>query len=142
MPQIEQYYNEAFGDFRRIEIGFAATAEQQDICMKMYSYISGISALPWHEISFLGHGHTIPCDVIDGFSAVWLLNSRLLPEIAAPSYPDFMENKVNLLWVIPLKQREYEMIKELGTEEVLSWIEKDIQKLPIFDGSGKIENYI
>ncbi len=137
MPRTEQYYNEEASDYRRIELGFAATEEQQDICMKMYSFISSISALPWNEISFLGHGHTIPCNAIEGFSAVWLLNSRLIPEIAAPDYKDFMGDKINLLWVIPLKQEEYESVMELGVEEVLQRMGEKANKLHIFDGQGK-----
>lgn len=137
MPQVEQYYNEEASDFRRIEIGFAASAAQQDICMKMYSFISAISALPWNEISFLGHGHTIPCDGIEGFSAVWLLNSRLIPEIAAPDYVDFMGDKINQLWVVPLKQEEYETVRELGVDEVLKRMGEDVKRIHIFDGQGK-----
>ncbi|MDE7224098.1 MAG: suppressor of fused domain protein [Acetatifactor sp.] len=142
MPQVEQYFQEETSDFRRIELGFAAAEAQSDICTKMYSYISSISRIPWHEISFLGHGHTIPCEAIEGFAAVWLLDSRLLPQIAAPAYPDFVGDKINLLWVVPLKEEEFRKLKEIGTEETLKRLEGQLEELPVFDGSGKLLNYI
>ena len=137
MPQVEQYFQEETSDFRRIELGFAATETQSDICTKMYSYISSISNIPWREISFLGHGHTIPCNVIEGFSAVWLLDSRLLPQIAAPVYPDFMGDKINLLWLVPLKEEEFEKLKEIGTDEALKLLKGWEGELAVFNGTGK-----
>ena len=138
MPQVEQYFQEEADDFRRMEVGFAACAEKQDICIKMYSFMSSIASLPWNEISFLSHGHTIPCDIIEGFQAVWMLDSRLLPQIEAPQYPDFMRDKINLLWIVPVTEQEYEMIKELGTEEILEQLEENIKGIHIFDGKGKL----
>ena len=138
MPQVEQYFQEETSDFRRIELGFAASEEQKDICMKMYSYIAAVSRIPWQEISFLGHGHTIPCDAIEGFSAVWLLDSRLLPQIAAPVYPDFMGDKINLLWLVPLREDEFRKLKEIGTGDALKLLEGRLEDLNVFDGSGKL----
>lgn len=136
MPKAEQYFGEETPDYRRIELGFAATEEQQEVCMKMYSLLSGISSLPWDEVSFLGHGHTVPCGAIEGFAAVWLLDARLLPQIDAPSYPDFMGEKINLLWSVPLTQQEYEIIREIGTEQMLQRLEGRLDKIHIFDGRG------
>lgn len=138
MPQVEQYFQEETPDFRRIELGFAAAETQKDICMKMYSYLSLISCIPWREISFLGHGHTIPCEAIEGFSAVWLLDSRLLPQIAAPVYPDFMGDKINLLWAVPIKEDEFRKLKAIGTEEALKLLEGCLKELPVFGGAGKL----
>lgn len=137
MPQVEQYFQEEASDFRRIELGFAATEAQSGGCMKMYSYLSAISNIPWRDISFLGHGHTIPCDAIEGFSAVWLLDSRLLPQIPAPSYPDFMGDRINLLWAVPLKEAEFGRLKEMGTEEALKRLERDLTEIHIFNGVEK-----
>lgn len=138
MPQVEQYFQGEVSDYRRIELGFAAVEGQSDICQKMYSYIAAQSCLPWQEITFLGHGHTIPCDMIEGFSAVWLLNSRFLPQIAAPVYPDCMGDRINLLWAVPLKKEEFETLQEIGTEEALKLLEGQLQTLHVFDGTGKL----
>lgn len=144
MPQVEQYFQEETSNFRRIELGFAATEAQSGVCTKMYAYISSISRIPWRDISFLGHGHTIPLPSggIEGFSAVWLLDSRLLPQIAAPVYPDFMGDKINLLWLVPLKEEEFVKLKEIGTEEALKLLEGQEKELPVFDGDGKLSQLL
>lgn len=144
MPQVEQYFQEETPDFRRIELGFAASEAQSGVCMKMYAYISSISRIPWRDISFLGHGHTIPLPSggIEGFSAVWLLDSRLLPQIDAPVYPDFMGDKINLLWLVPLKEEEFVKIKEIGTEEALKLLAGQEKELPVFDGAGKLSQLL
>lgn len=139
MPRVEQYYEEEPENYRRIELGFAATEEQQEVCMKMYSYLSSISNMPWNEVSFLGHGHTIPCDVIEGFAAIWLINTRLIPQINAPQYPAFRGECINLLWAVPLKQDEYDWIcgLEEGISAALKQIKVPIERLVIYDGNGK-----
>lgn len=85
------------------------------------------------------HGHTIPCDTMEGFSAVWLLNSRLLPRIAAPVYPDFWGGKFNLLWMVLLREGEFKKLKEIGTEAALKRLEGRLETLPVFDGVGKMK---
>ena len=75
--------------------------------------------------------------MIEGFSAVWLLDSRLLPQVAAPVYPDFMGDKINLLWLVPLKEEEFEKLKEIGTEEALKLLKGREGELAVFDGTGK-----
>lgn len=85
------------------------------------------------------HGHTIPCDAMEGFSAVWLLNSRLLPRIAAPVYPDFWGGKFNLLWMVLLREGEFKKLKEIGTEAALKRLEGRLETLPVFDGVGKMK---
>ena len=143
MPQVEQYFQEETSDFRRIELGFAASEAQSGVCTKMYAYITSISRIPWRDISFLGHGHTIPLPSggIEGFSAVWLLDSRLLPQIDAPVYPDFMGDKINLLWLVPLKEEEFVKLKEIGTEKALELLEGHEKELSIFDGAGKLSQF-
>ena len=69
---------------------------------------------------------------------MWLLNSRLLPQIAAPLYPDYMGEKINLLWIVPLKEEELRKLKEIGTEEALKQLEGRLEELPVFDGTGKL----
>ncbi len=125
MPKIEQYYQDESSGFRRIELGFASSGCEKEEQMRMYSFLSSLTALPWQEISWLGHGHTIPCSAQEGYSAVWLLNPRLVPEIPAPVYREFMGEPVNLLWAVPLREEEYERVRERGTEELLEeWADR------------------
>lgn len=143
MPKIEQYYQyaEEPEKYRRIELGFAATEEKEEVCMKMYSYLSGISNIPWEEISFLAHGHTVPCSAIEGFAAVWLMNAAMLPQINAPRYPAFRGDRINLLWAVPIRQDEYDLIRSLDdrTEDALKHVNCPIEQLVIFDGEAKLK---
>ncbi len=43
---------------------------------------------------------------------------------------------MNLLWLVPLKDSEYEWIKEHGSEEALERCKKAHDKLIVFDGEG------
>ena len=132
LPKIEQYYQEETGKFRRIELGFASSGCGAEEQMRMYSFLSSLSAYPWQEISWLGHGHTVPCRALEGYSAVWLLNSRLVPEISAPVYKEFMGEPVNLLWVVPVQEEEYQRLVELGTEEILKCRTNELTTIHIF----------
>ena len=73
---------------------------------------------------------------------MWLLNSRLLPQIAAPVYPDFMGDKINLVWLVPLKEEEFVKLKEIETEEALRLLEGREKELPVFDGVGKLSQLL
>ena len=132
LPQIEQYYQDETWKYRRIELGFASSGCGAEEQMRMYSFLSSLSAYPWQEISWLGHGHTVPCRVLEGYSAVWLLNSRLIPEISAPVYKNFMGEPVNLLWVVPVREEEYQRLVELGTEEILKRRADELATIHIF----------
>lgn len=142
MPKVEQYYqyHDEPEKYRRIEIGFAAIEEKEEVCMEMYSYLSGISNIPWEEFNFLAHGHTVPCSAIDGFAAVWLINAAMLPQINSPRYPAFRGDRINLLWAVPIKQDEYDLIRSMDdrTAEALEHINCPVERLVIFDGEGKV----
>lgn len=132
LPKIEQYYQEETEKFRRIELGFASSGCEAQEQMRMYSFLSSLAAYPWKEITWLGHGHTIPCKALEGYSAVWLLNSRLIPEISAPVYEEFMKEPVNLLWVVPLREEEYQQLVEQGSEEILKRRADELSTIHIF----------
>lgn len=132
LPKIEQYYQKETEKFRRIELGFASSGCEVEEQMRMYSFLSSLASYPWREITWLGHGHTVPCKVLEGYSAVWLLNSRLIPEISAPVYKNFMEEPVNLLWVVPLREDEYQRLVEQGTEETLKLLTDELPTIHIF----------
>lgn len=138
MPEVELYYNENSQDFRRIELGFATIKEHEKLLEMMGSLISSLSNLPWRELSFLGHGHTIPFNNIKGYSAIWLLNAKMLPMIDSPVYPKVMGDDVNLLWLVPVTENEYKWLMEHSVEEALERC-KNLETLVVFDGEGKLD---
>lgn len=138
MPEVELYYNENPQDFRRIELGFATIKEHEGLLEMIGSFISSLSNLPWRELSFLGHGHTIPFNNIKGYSAIWLLNAKMLPMIDSPIYPKVMGEDVNLLWLVPVTENEYKWLTKHSVEEALKRC-KNLESLSIFGKREKIK---
>lgn len=70
------------------------------------------------------------------------MDARQLPEIASPTYPDFQGDAVNLLWVVPLKEKEYDWLCKLpgGSQAALEQLKIPLEKLVIFDGEGKLQH--
>lgn len=136
MPVAEQYFQEETNHNRRIELGLAVTARHKPLCEHMGGAISNISTIPWKEITFLAHGHTVPYRNIKGFEAILFLNPKEVPELEMPSYDRFMDNDINLLWIVPITQKEYEFVMENGIDELLSQA-VDKSGLHIFDGHSK-----
>lgn len=139
MPRIESYYQDETENFRRIELAFAAGADlAEEEWMAMLGYLSAQSGFPWQMLTWLGHGHTLPCNKIPGFEAVMFLNTALLEATPAPDLPDIRGERVNLLWVVPLTGKEYEFAKQSDTcQELLEKYAGTPEMLPVFEGKPK-----
>lgn len=137
MPCVEQHFEDEAEKFKRMELGFATIEKHESLCNMMYSVLSGLSAMPWKEITFLAHGHTIPFANIKGFSAILFLNPKLVSGMESPKYNLFMEEEINLLWVIPLTQDEYHFVMEYDVTKFLQKVKKDVSMIHIFDGESK-----
>ncbi len=136
MPQVEMYYEEP-ADYRRVEFGFAAAEIHKPLLQKMGSFLSALAKFPWQEQSFFGHGHTIRCGSLKGFSAVWFLNANVLPQLSSPVYPRIMGERVNLLWAVPVTAEEYQWLQEHSVEDALQKC-RDIRTVAVFDGNPKL----
>lgn len=53
--------------------GFSKGCSQEGI-MAMLNYTAAQASLPWKELGWLGHGHTIPCSGVEGYEGVLLLS--------------------------------------------------------------------
>ena len=129
MPKVEMGYHDDYLDFRRMELAFACKECHAPLMEGMASTISWLAAYPWQDLTFLGHGHTIPFKNIKGFDYILFLNSRMLPQIPAPAYPEFMDEKVNLLWLKPITAAEQKEIADKGVAEYLK--DKDLSTIHI-----------
>ena len=119
-PKVEQYFQDETWKYRRMELGvaFPQGCSQEGI-MAMLNYTAAQASLPWKELSWLGHGHTIPCSGVEGYEGVLLLSPALCGVQEGPAYPMFMDEPVNLLWMMLLTGEEYELVKEQGTDPIL-----------------------
>jgi hypothetical protein len=100
---------------RRIELGLALPPGCDEVTALRFSqYLAGQSALPWARYTWLGPGHTIPCDVSagQGFPAVLLVpastSARPCP------LPDAWGDPVSLLWLVPIRAAELETVRARG----------------------------
>ena len=131
MPNVDSEYGDDYRDYRRIELGFACNERHKLLLMAFVSTMSGLADYPWQYLTFFGHGHTVPCNKIEGFDYLLFLNDRLLGTMDSPKYHTFMADKVNLLWLVPITQKEQAFIVENGVDAYLKG--KDLSKIHILE---------
>ncbi len=129
MPKVEMYYQDEYRDFRRMELGFACDARFEGLLNLFASTMSGLASYPWNELTFFGHGHTVPFRNIKGRDYLLFLNDRLLSGTCSPEYGDYMGEKINLLWLVPITADDKAFIEENGIDEYLK--DKDLSKIHI-----------
>ncbi|MFD2941188.1 suppressor of fused domain protein [Flavobacterium notoginsengisoli] len=118
-PKIEMYY-EVPDKVNRIELGIilksGLTNEQIN---NVASLISGITTIPWDYITFLAEGHTVEFQtgISEKFKYAVLTNKlKLLPQINLPA---FGNSETNFLWIVPVSDREWTVMKESGSQVIL-----------------------
>lgn len=109
---------------RRIELGAAFDRDcPESEVLRFASYLSGQTEFPWSQMSWFGHGHTLPCDStpdsIGGsdFPAVLFVpaNTASIPVLL----PEFRGDPVNLHWMIPITESEREYAESKGSTALL-----------------------
>jgi hypothetical protein len=117
-PTVEMYADNP-EKLNRIELGMALApslpAASLDACG---SYISGQSRLPWNHRTWLGEGHTIPCDALPAspYSAVLLQSNP--PGAAAIQLPVFRGDPVNFFWMTPITAAERKFAEKHGSRSL------------------------
>lgn len=136
-PGVELHFEHA-GLMQRIELAccFSKSISEKTIDF-MIRYLSGQSSLPWSQLAFLAHGHTLTCqamiedDDLPDFSSVLLWgNHHLSYHRKASSRPDqgsqsceaslkmpkVQGDPVNLLWMVPIFENERHSLSQTGPE--------------------------
>lgn len=125
-PQpVVEMYTKTPEEVRRIELGACFDRSVSMAAVKAFaSYMSSLASLPWQQITFLGDGHTVGCDVFgneDGlqpFSAVLLAKqAQETPEVVMPQ---FGIDRVPLLWCVPITAAERELAESSGSRALIS----------------------
>lgn len=118
-PKVEMYYEDA-GKVNRIELGIILKSGlTNDEINNIASLISGITAIPWNYITFVAEGHTVEFETIasEKFKYAVLTNKlKLLPEMNVPA---FGNSHTNFLWIVPVSDKEWKMMKESGSKVIL-----------------------
>lgn len=122
-PTVE-LYSDSPEDFRRVEFGLAIkTNELNKSTEQILNFFSMIIMMPWDNISWIGHGHTTECFKVFSSNNLFpygvFINSRKEQTLPQINFPDFRGDHVNLLWITPITQEEFNFLKDNGVEEFL-----------------------
>lgn len=121
-PGVEMAYEEP-GPHRRIELAAAVErACPEEELNRLAGWISGQSGLPWHYFTFLGSGHTMPCEGTPEscggaeFSCVLFVTHA--PDAPRPQLPPMRGDPINILWCVPITAAERAFAEEHGSVEL------------------------
>jgi hypothetical protein len=122
-PRVEMFVKDP-ENHCRIELAISLEASLPDAAIKsMAGYLSGQAEFPWNNFTFLGRGHTIPAD-----AARELSNGRLpfvllvTHDLETPliQLPRILDDPINVLWLIPISDRERKFAEVHGSDELIS----------------------
>lgn len=117
-PDVEMYAEEP-EQLRRIELGvILPTRWGEDAVKQFVGYLSGQSNLPWSYYTWLGPGHTLPCDSWQNTNFSFAFLSREHPLAPRLSFEPLFGDPVNLLWFLPISASEKELAIEAGSERL------------------------
>ena len=118
-PMVEMY-TETPETKRRIEIALAIetktfTKNEKNILQ----YISAQTTIPWQNLSWLGHGHTISAaDVFSSeFPNVVCVGANECAKLPSVSLPSFDDDTTNILWLMPVTEEDTAVIKDEGIDQ-------------------------
>lgn len=137
-PLVEMYLPDAPELARRVEFGFClAESYPEDAVEGMMRYFSGQSSYPWARATWLGEGHSFPCDSLppnaSGPPFPATLLTRTPPQGPRVDLPGYRGDPLGLLWFLPITESERSFAMEQGGEALLrrleaaghGWIHKD-----------------
>lgn len=137
MPSVDMHTKDDPKNIRRMELGFAAEEKFRQICRPMYANLSMYASIPWQQFTFLAHGHTVPFKNLKGFEAVLFVNPNFVDGLESPAYSGFLDGGiVNMLWVVPITQKEYDFIVNNDMAALMQKAENP-RRIHIFDGKNK-----
>jgi len=128
-PNVEMA-TETPDQFRRIELGAVLPGHWLEEAVQGFgSYISGQSNLPWNKYTWLGPGHTLPCDSWQNSNHTMALlqyGHSGTPQIALEQ---FLGDPVNVLWFVPISEEERQVAIAQGSKHLASRLPPDRWKL-------------
>ena len=128
MPQVECAFEDP-APYRRIELVLATRRESDDLG----STLSGMMAMPWQQLTWLGNGHTYSWGADGPQPGAALLladppaeaaSGGLIRRVAPVPAPDLSGlrdrsgDPVHYLWVLPITPAEVRLAEERGSAEL------------------------
>jgi hypothetical protein len=112
--------------YRRVELGGVLPLGWPDDAVKRFGgYLSAQSRLPWNVYTWLGPGHTLPCDSWhDGpFTAALLVRDH--PALEPVTEAELFGDPVSILWFLPITEAERQLAMTEGSATLLQRIPRD-----------------
>lgn len=104
---------------RRIELGVVLPTRWPDAAVKRFAgYISAQTRVPWDTYTWLGPGHTIPCDAWQNRSFGFALLQPNHPTVPTPTLGAQFGDPVNILWFVPISAAERQTAMDHGSERL------------------------
>lgn len=104
---------------RRIELGAVVPARWPDEVVKRFaSYLSAQSNLPWTNYTWLGTGHTIPCDSWLNPEFTFALLQSEHSAVPTPGLDPQLEDPVSILWFVPISATERQKAIDRGSSHL------------------------
>lgn len=104
---------------RRIELGVVLPSRWYEDSIKRFAaYMSGQSKLPWNIYTWLGPGHTIPCDSWQNRSFGFALLQSQHPAVPTTTLEPQFGDVVNILWFVPVSAAERQTAIDDGSEQL------------------------
>ena len=124
-PDVERS-TESPEQLRRIELGAVLPGSWSEESIRAFgSYLSGQTNLPWDQYTWLGPGHTLPCDAWQNPKFSMALLQLQHPEVPRVSLDDFLGDPVNVLWFIPISEAERQVAIDKGSQHLVSQLPND-----------------
>ncbi|WP_125718208.1 suppressor of fused domain protein [Flavobacterium ustbae] len=123
-PKIEMYFENS-SEINRIELGIILrTGLTNDQINNVASLVSGITAIPWDNITFLAQGHTVEFHTTASEKFKYGILTNKLKVLPKMNVPAFGNSKTSFLWVVPISDREWELLRESGSQELLDKLDE------------------
>ena len=106
--------------FRRVELGVVLPLDWPDeAIMRIASFVSAQSSLPWSQYTWLGPGHTIRCDSWRNRSFEFALLQHGHPAVPTPSLGLQFGDPVCILWAVPISAAEQQTAMYHGSKRLV-----------------------
>jgi hypothetical protein len=124
-PNVEMT-TEAPEQLRRIELGAVLPGGwPEDAVQGMGRYISGQCKLPWSNYTWLGQGHTLPCDSWQNPHHTMALLQQEHSGAPRVALREVLGDPVKVLWLVPISVQERQVAIDQGSEHLTSRLPVD-----------------
>jgi hypothetical protein len=122
-PRVVTFYEDP-SQVRRVELAIAITHELAEDLDTLISGLGALTRAPWATWSWLAGGHTLGARGIPLGTSGTRFNCYVVdpapPGAPTVNMPHYMNEPVNLLWLIPITTEEREEAQTVGTEKLLT----------------------